>query len=110
VKDVLGGFEHQVLLAALRLGDDAYAASIVEELEEQGEREISVAAVHIALRRLESSGAVRSALIRRDGPGGVRERRYVAVTPAGVEQLSRSRQRLLRLWRGVEDRLGRVQP
>jgi PadR family transcriptional regulator, regulatory protein PadR len=109
MKDVLGGFEHQVLLAALRLEDDAYAASIVQELEQQGEREVAVAAVHIALRRMEASGSVRSTLDRRDGPGGVRERRYVAVTSAGLAQLSRSRQRLLRLWRGVEDRLGGAQ-
>jgi PadR family transcriptional regulator, regulatory protein PadR len=106
LKDVLGGFEHQVLLAALRLGGDAYAASIVQELEEPGERVVAVAAVHIALRRLETNGFVRSELDRRDGPGGVRERRYVAVTPSGLAQLSRSRQRLLRLWHGVEERLG----
>lgn len=106
MKDVLGGFEHQVLLAALRLGRDAYAASIVVELEEQSEREASAAAVHIALRRLEASGLVRSTLSTRDGPGGRRERRYVRVTPAGITQLSTTRRHLLRLWRGIENQLG----
>lgn len=110
MKDVLGGFEHHVLLAALRLGEGAYAAAIVRELEEESGRDVSVAAVHIALRRLEGSGLLSSALRRRDGPGGVRERRYVAVTPAGLEQLGRSRRRLLRLWRGLEERLGEARP
>lgn len=110
MRDALGGFEHQVLLAALRLGEDAYAASIVLELEERSEREASAAAVHIALQRLEASGFIRSSLRTREGPGGRRQRRYVAVTPAGIAQLSRARQRLIRLWHGIEEQLGGVQP
>jgi DNA-binding PadR family transcriptional regulator len=110
MRDVLGGFEHEVMLAALRLGRDAYAASIVLELEERSEREVSAAAVHIALQRLEANGHVRSALARRDGPGGKRERRYVTVTRAGVAQLSTARHRLLRLWGGIEEKLREVEP
>jgi DNA-binding PadR family transcriptional regulator len=110
MRDVLGGFEHEVMLAALRLGRDAYAASIVLELEERNEREVSAAAVHIALRRLEANGYVRSTLARREGPGGKRERRYVTVTRAGVAQLSTARHRLLRLWGGIEEKLREVEP
>ena len=108
MKDVLGGFEHEVLLAAVRLGKDAYAASIVVELEERSEREVAAAAVHIALKRLEGNGYVRSSLRRRDGPGGNRERRYVTVTAAGIAQLSTARDRLMRLWGGIEDKLGKA--
>jgi PadR family transcriptional regulator, regulatory protein PadR len=109
MRDVLGGFEHEVLLAALRLAKDAYAASIVLELEERSGREVSAAAVHIALKRLEANGYVRSSLSRRDGPGGNRERRYVTVTAAGIAQLSTSRERLMRLWRGIEEKLREVE-
>ena len=101
-KTSLGEFEHHVLLAALRLGDEAYTASILLELERRTEREISAAAVYIALRRLEKSGLVRSRLktaVERDER---RERRYVRVTPAGVRILTEARRRLDRLWDGIE--------
>lgn len=101
-KTSLGEFEHHVLLAALRLGDEAYTASILLELERRTEREISAAAVYIALRRLEKSGLIRSRLktaVERDER---RERRYVRVTPAGVRILTDARRRLDRLWEGIE--------
>ena len=37
-KEVLGEFEHHVLLATVRLGEGAYSASIVEELGGAAER------------------------------------------------------------------------
>jgi PadR family transcriptional regulator, regulatory protein PadR len=101
-KTSLGEFEHHVLLAALRLGEEAYTASILLELERRTEREISAAAVYIALRRLEKSGLIRSRLktaVERDER---RERRYVRVTPAGVRILTEARRRLDRLWEGIE--------
>ena len=57
-KEILGEFEHHVLLATVRLGDGAYSASIVEELETETERSPSAAAVYIALRRLEEGAFV----------------------------------------------------
>ena len=81
-RDVLGEFEHQVLLALMRLGDDAYSAQIVLELEERTDRPVASAAVYIALRRLEDTGHARSEM-RAPDTGG-RERRYFQPTPAGM--------------------------
>lgn len=102
MKKALGEFEHQVLLSALRLDKGAYTAAIVLELEERTAREVAAAAVYIALRRLEEYGLVKSDIRRTAEPGGRRERRYFTVTPAGIAQLSTTRQRLLRLWEGIE--------
>lgn len=101
-KDSLGELEHQVLLATLRLGDDAYSAAIVLELERRAEREVAPAAVYIALRRLEENGLIRSRLRESEGRGGRRERRYVTVTARGLAMLRTSRRRYLRLWEGLE--------
>lgn len=101
-KDLLGEFEHQVLLAALRLGRDAYSAAVVLELECCTARDVAPAAVYIALRRLEADGLVRTQLREGEGRGGRRARRYVTVTPRGVALLRLSRRRLLRLWDGLE--------
>ena len=40
-KSYLGELEHMILLAILRLGDDAYGRSIREELESQVGRKVS---------------------------------------------------------------------
>jgi DNA-binding PadR family transcriptional regulator len=100
-KGALGEFEHHVLLAALRLGRDAYTSSILTELEERTGREVSAAAVYIALRRLEASGLVKSEM--RTGPGTHenRERRYVRVSPRGLKLVREARQRFERLWDGL---------
>lgn len=100
-KQALGEFEHHVLLAALRLGDDAYTASILTELEARTGREVSAAAVYIALRRLEKSGMVRTRMRKALERNERRERRYVRVTPAGVQLAREARRRLVRLWEGL---------
>jgi DNA-binding PadR family transcriptional regulator len=100
-KHVLGEFEHHVLLAALRLGENAYTTSIHSELEVCTGREVSPAAVYIALRRLERSGIVRTKLRRAVERNERRERRYVQVTPAGLKLARQARQRLVRLWDGL---------
>lgn len=100
-KDALGEFEHHVLLAALRLEENAYTTSILVELESRTGRELSAAAVYIALRRLERSGLVKTRLRRAVERNERRERRYVQVTPAGVRLARQARQRLVRLWDGL---------
>lgn len=102
-KETLGEFEHQVLLAAIRLGDRAYSASIVRELEEVTRREVAPAAVYIALRRLEDNGLARSEL--RTGAEDARERRYFEPTRKGLALLRESRQRYVSLWDGIESAL-----
>ena len=105
-KQSLGEFEHQVLLAALRLGEDAYSAAIVLELETRAGREVATAAVYIALRRLEEAGLVTSTISGHAAAGGRRERRYFHVTDQGIDLLRASREQLLRLWSGIEPLLG----
>jgi DNA-binding PadR family transcriptional regulator len=97
----LGEFEHHVLLAALRLGNDAYTASILLEIEERTGRSVSAAAVYIALRRLEKSGLVSSRLKTAVEQNERRERRYVRVTAAGIKLVTRARRSLERLWDGI---------
>ncbi len=104
-KDTLGEFEHQVLLATLRLGDEAYSTTVVLELERVTGREVAPAAVYIALRRLEEGGFARSELRPPGGQEGGRERRYFAVTPAGLELMRESRRRYEALWEGMDGRL-----
>ena len=102
----LGEFEQIVLLAVLRLGDDAaYAVPILDEIARCTGRAISRGSVYITLDRLETKGYLRSWLADPTPERGGRSKRYYALRPRAVEALRDNRRALLALWRGVEARL-----
>ena len=101
-KEVLGELEHQVLLAVLRCGGEAYSVPIVLELEARTGREIAPAAVYIALRRLEEKGLAQSVLRGPPEAEGGRSRRYFQVTERGIAQLRESKRRFVSLWEGLD--------
>lgn len=100
-REILGEFEHQILLALLRLGEDAYSAEVVLELEEQTQRPVRAAAVYIVLRRLEEKGLVRSAM-RAPSPAGGRDRRHFDVTDDGRTRVRDAHATYMRLWKGLD--------
>ena len=102
----LGEFEQIVLLAVLRLGDEAYAIPVREEIVARTGREVARGALYTALDRLEAKRCLGSRLGEPLAERGGRARRYYRVTPAGLAVLRASRQSLLRLWQGLEGRLG----
>jgi DNA-binding PadR family transcriptional regulator len=99
---VLGAFEQAVLLAVLRLGNEAYGRAISREVQIRLERQIASGAVHATLVRLERKGLLTSHL----GPGTVvragRPRRYYTLDPAGHRALEAARTAVDTLWRGFE--------
>jgi len=103
-RDVLGEFEHQVLLAILRLGSESYSVEIVLELEKRTGREVATSAVYVALRRLSDKGLSESRMVDPPLDGG-HARRYFRLTQKALVALRGSRQSLLSLWDGVESLL-----
>jgi DNA-binding PadR family transcriptional regulator len=99
-RDSLGEFEHQVMLAILQQGGESYSVPVVLELEERAGREVTQAAVFIALRRLEEKALLRSRLVATEDGG--RPRRYFRITALGMRRLRESRRALLRLWEGID--------
>jgi DNA-binding PadR family transcriptional regulator len=102
-KDTLGEFEELVMLAALRLGHEAYGLSITREIVETAARPAVRASVYVTLRRLEQRGLITT---RRepaaDAPSG-KPRRFVKVEARGLELLRSSRRSLQNMWSGLED-------
>ena len=97
-RTALGEFEHHVMLTLVRLGGRSRGAPIVLELESLTRREISPAAVFVALRRLEQRGFARSSKREaRPGEGG-RGSREFQITSAGKAKLAESRRTFERLW------------
>ncbi len=101
-KETLGEFEHQVLLAMLRLGGEAYSVPLVVELEERTGREIAQAAVFIVLSRLEKKGLLTSRMDDHAVQQTGRVRRYFKPTPEALRRLKQSRRALVRLWEGLD--------
>ncbi len=104
-QNALGEFEHQVLLAILQAGGESYSMAIYRHLEEVLGREVQLAAVYVALRRLENKGLVTSRMVTPKEGG--HQRRYFELSESALEKLRESREALLKLWSGVESRLDR---
>lgn len=100
-RDSLGEFEQMVLLAILRVGEEAYAVPIVDEIEARTGRTPSRAAVYITLQRLEKKGLVRSWLGDPTAERGGKSRRYVEVLPEAQTRLHESREAMARMWEGL---------
>ena len=99
----LGEFELLVLLAVLRLGDEAYAVAIVDEIGERTGRQVRRAAVYTALQRLETKGLVSTWLGDARAERGGKARRNVRVEAAGVVAIREARSALQNMWIDLPD-------
>jgi len=100
-RSYLGEMELMVLLAVVRLGDDAYGVPISQELLHLAGREVALGSIYAALDRLEEKGCVTSSLGDPTPQRGGRAKRYFRVTPAGVRAITITRMALTNLWSGI---------
>ncbi len=106
-RDHLGELEQIVLLAILRLGDDAYGVPIGSEIEERTGRSVTVGALYRTLDRLEEKGYVTSSFGDPTPERGGRSKRYFKVRPAAIRALRSSRNALAAMWDGLEPQVTR---
>jgi DNA-binding PadR family transcriptional regulator len=97
----LGELELMVMLAMIRLGDDAYGVPIAREIEQQTGRGVAFGTVYATLERLQDRQLVRSSLGECTPERGGRAKRYFEATPAGLRAVRQARQSLIRLWSGL---------
>jgi DNA-binding PadR family transcriptional regulator len=94
----LGTFELLILLAIMRLEDDAYGVPISREIEESSGHGVAIATVYATLERLEERGLVTSELGDPTPERGGRAKRIFRVTNKGVRDVQDARRALTRLW------------
>src|SRR5262249_51730572 len=99
----LGDFELMVMLALMRLGDDAYGVPISRVIEQESGREVALGSVYAALERLESRGQVSSHLGKPTAERGGRAKRYFRITPSGLRKVRETQQALIKLWRNLPE-------
>ena len=100
-REYLTDFELMILLAILRVGDEAYGVPIATEIETTGGRSVILGAVYAALDRLETNGLVSSQIGDPTPERGGRAKRYFKVTPDGLRAVRQAQRALTRLWTGI---------
>ena len=100
-RDYLGEFEHLVLLAVMRLDDEAYGVPIRLLIAERAGRDVSFGAVYSTLRRLGSKGYIEFRDEPAAGEAGGRPRRIAVLTADGDAAVRAAQQRLSRMSEGL---------
>jgi PadR family transcriptional regulator len=99
--DYLGEFEHLVMLAVLRLKNEAYGMRVRQEIQSRTERSVSIGSVYATLDRLVKKGYVLSDV----GAGGAndtgRARKYFRVSPGGAQALLGKQDAIDRMTEGM---------
>ena len=98
----LGEFEQLILLAILRLGDQAYGVTIRNEISVHAGRTVAPGALYTALDRLEDKGLVRSRMGEPTPQRGGRAKRYFTVTASGAKAIARAQRAFQRLLAGLD--------
>jgi DNA-binding PadR family transcriptional regulator len=98
----LGEFEQVVLLAIVRLGDNAYGVTIGAQITACTGREPTPGALYTTLDRLEDKGLVSSRLGDPTPQRGGRAKRFFALNSNGLAAVTRVQQSYRRLLQGCE--------
>lgn len=97
-----GEFEQMVLLAILQLEGNAFALSILRELDRRVGRRVSRGALYKTLERLVNKDLLDWEVEAATPDRGGHPRRKFEVTKQGVETVRASREALFRLWDGLD--------
>jgi len=102
--DFLGSLEQIVLLALVRLGEDAYGVTVRMEIEKRTGRNLSIGAIYATLARLEAKGYVSSQTGEPTAERGGRAKRHFRVEAAGLRALRASQRAIENMSAGLRKR------
>ncbi len=95
---LLTDFEIMILLAILRVGDEAYGVPIAREIETTTGRVVQLPAIYAVLERLQGQQLIESRLGEATAQRGGRAKKYFSLTPAGIGSVRDTRKALTALW------------
>ena len=102
MSDTLSEFEQVVLLALFRSGEEAYVASLHEEILRRTGRNAAVPTIYVTLGRLKKKGFVTERHELSATSRGGQARKLFVLSDEGRAALVRTRNFLDRLWAGFE--------
>jgi PadR family transcriptional regulator, regulatory protein PadR len=97
----LGSFEIMLMLAVMRLGENAYGVTIRHELLTQTRKDFAIGAIYTTFDRLERKGLIESWLGDPTSERGGRAKRYYRLTAKGTKALNDTRHALQSLMIGL---------
>src|SRR5688572_28119798 len=97
----LGEFEEVVLLTVGILHGNAYGVTIKDEIEQRLNREVTVGALQITLRRLESKGFLKSKPGDSSDSRRGRPKLFFEITAYGKKALEYSKESRDELWKAL---------
>ena len=97
----LSNFELKVMLAIIRIGDDAYGVSISNEIEKITGSGVVLISVYDALARLEEKGLISSHLGEATAARGGKAKRHYRTTARGIRVVRETQRELIKLWKGL---------
>jgi DNA-binding PadR family transcriptional regulator len=103
---LLTDLELMILLAVMRIGDEAYGVTITREIEAITGRGVAVAVVYATLDRLQARGLVASSVGDPTAERGGRAKRFFRVTSKGLRAARDTQAALTALWSGVPELRG----
>jgi len=101
--DVLSRADEILLLAILRLRDDAYGVSIVKEVQQRTGKTLKLGGLWVSLDILAKKGLISKRMGDPTPARGGRSKIYYALTPVGLEALERVNRFNRSLWKGIQD-------
>lgn len=103
--DVLSRADEMLLLAILRLKDDAYGVSIVKEVKRRTGKKLKLGGLWVSLDILTKRGLVEKRMGDPTPKRGGRSKIYYSLTPDGVKALSLVSELNRSLWQGIGELL-----
>jgi DNA-binding PadR family transcriptional regulator len=100
-RQLLTDFELMLVLAILRIGDEAYGVEIAREIERCSGRRVVLAAAYTALDRLERHKLIASRIGNPTPERGGRAKRFFTVTPRGIRAARDTQNAFMTLWRDL---------
>ncbi len=93
--------EEYVLLAVLKLGDEAYSLPILDFIQKVTQKEWALGGIYIPLYRLEEKGYLSSELGSPTKERGGKRKRYYRVTSKGKKALNDHKQIQRAMWADI---------
>ena len=104
---LLTDFELMLILAVLRVGDDAYGVEIARDVEATTGRRVLMGAAYAALDRLERNGLISSRVGDPTPERGGRAKRHYTVTRRGIAAARETQRALVAMWDGLPQLTGK---
>lgn len=98
---ILSRSDEILLLAILRLKDNAYGVTIIKEVQKRTEKKLTFGSLWVSLDILHKRGLLQKRMADPTPERGGRSKIYYTVTPEGLKALEKAREFQKEIWRGM---------